>query len=608
MRPLHLLLLLQVLAVLPAGCAQRRAEDDPGQGPGPGNQSSDGGQVGVTLTLSPADPVWTVDGKTPITQAFTALRGKEDVSKEAFFSLDDGRLGSFQGNVFTATPTITGRTTVRARVGDDTGSTSLTLRARAVVVTPGTPADAPTRFMGPADAGRAPMLAYPPPGALIPPNLHELEFQWRKAMGTDLFELSLTGEGIELLVYTTCNAVGEGCGYTPDETSWKLLASGARNGTVQVKVRATSLAGGPVGTSGMQALSFGAEDIQGGLYYWGATANGVYRYDFGRRGQKAEPYYVPGPAPQAGLVTCVGCHAMSRNGKRIAAGVNIPGPSALRVLDVASRNKLFEVGVGVISGSNFQAFSADGSRLITVENGGLVVRDGTSGMVLGKTPQIANANMPDIASDGSRVVFARAATPCNLGPCTLEVSGASLFVSPFAGDVLGAEQALVRSGGENNFYPSFSPDSKYVVFNRASSGASYDNMAARVMIVPAAGGNVIDLKSANGYEGNSWPKWAPFVQRFQGKTILWLTFSSRRPYGLRTPSAAQLWLVPVSVDKLQLGQDPGFPPVWLPFQNIGTGNHIAQWVEKVERPTCTMNSDCPNGEICEAGVCVPVIK
>jgi len=132
------------------------------------------------------------------------------------------------------------------------------------------------------------------------------------------------------------------------------------------------------------------------------------------------------------------------------------------------------------------------------------------------------------------------------------------------------------------------------------------------MVVAAGGGAPIDLASANGTLGNSWPKWAPFVHHFQGATILWLSFSSRRAYGLRQPMsqgapASQLWFVPVDVDKLAAGQDPGYPPLWLPFQDSSTGNHIAQWVEKVDRAPCSQvdQSGCMPGEQCINGVCQP---
>src|SRR5437762_10885809 len=31
---------------------------------------------------------------------------------------------------------------------------------------------------------------------------------------------------------------------------------------------------------------------------------------------------------------------------------------------------------------------------------------------------------------------------------------------------------------------------------------------------------------------NSWPKWSPFVQRYRGMRLLWVTFSSNRDYGV----------------------------------------------------------------------------
>jgi Cys-rich repeat protein len=41
---------------------------------------------------------------------------------------------------------------------------------------------------------------------------------------------------------------------------------------------------------------------------------------------------------------------------------------------------------------------------------------------------------------------------------------------------------------------------------------------------------------------------------------------------------------------------------------LATGNHIAQWVERVERMGCMRDMDCPAGEFCDKGMCVPIIK
>src|SRR5262249_19306076 len=162
--------------------------------------------------------------------------------------------------------------------------------------------------------------------------------QFVPASGTNLFEVAFTGpNGLNLRAYTPCVAVGQGCGYMPDPAVWNTLEAAARDNTINITVRATGTAGS-VGTSVTNKLSFANEDLEGGLYYWAAAAGAVNRYDFGLRGQKAEAFYTQ----QMSGAICVGCHALSRDGSRIGVGLNIPGPATLRVLDVATRQTLYE--------------------------------------------------------------------------------------------------------------------------------------------------------------------------------------------------------------------------------------------------------------------------
>jgi hypothetical protein len=315
---------------------------------------------------------------------------------------------------------------------------------------------------------------------------------------------------------------------------------------------------------------------------------------------------------------CVGCHALGRGGNRIAVGLNAPTPApTLRLLDVATRKTLFDQGGiggfgGGTSGSNFEALTPDGSKVITTEAGGLTVRDAATGALVGANPAVANANMPDVSADGKSVVFARDnGGICFPGFCeTLSTMAAGIFVVPFTGTGFGAETQLVAPGtGGNNYYPSLSPDGAWVAFNR-SSNASYDAPDAKVMVVATTGGNTIDLTTTNASVGNSWPKFAPFVHHFGTSTVFWLTFSSRRAYGLHGGANAQVWMVAIDPGQLGAGNDPAYPPFWLPFQDPTTGNHIAQWVEKVERQPCSQidQSGCMQGEVCENGVCVPGIQ
>jgi hypothetical protein len=71
---------------------------------------------------------------------------------------------------------------------------------------------------------------------------------------------------------------------------------------------------------------------------------------------------------------------------------------------------------------------------------------------------------------------------------------------------------------------------------------------------------------------------------------MWLTFSSSRRYGLRTPPAGTssesttgtlLWMVAIDPDRAINGQDPSYAAFYLPFQDVTSSNHIAQWTKQV---------------------------
>jgi hypothetical protein len=494
--------------------------------------------------------------------------------------------------------------------GNDLPSTNQT------VITGGAPSDAPNQFGGGSDLASAPSLVYPPDGVMMPPNISMLEVQFQPATGTDLFELTFTTAKLTLKVYTGCVAVGSGCGYLPDEMTWKLLSDYGRGTTVTVALRATGPSG-KVGSAAPHTMSFTDEDLLGGLYYWAAANGAVNRYDFGLRNQKAENFYTA----QAAGAQCVGCHVLSRDGARIAVGLNVPGPATLRVLDVATHATLFESAGGIgpggpsTGGSNFEALSPDGSQVLVNSGNDLLLEDAATGASLSST--ITNANMPDWSADGASIVFARGSgAGCIGGFCPTQpgIDGASLMLIPISGTSFGAATTLVQASGDNNYYPSFSPDGAWVAFNKSTMN-SYDAPDARVLVVgTGAGASPRDLPQVNASQGNSWPKFAPYTQHFNGKTIFWVTFSSRRDYGLRIVQAgktkdmqvAQVWMVAFSPDGDETGL--GYPPFWLPFQDPTTGNHIAQWTQKVARMPCAPgpeNNGCPTDEMCMNGECVP---
>src|SRR5262249_23893469 len=100
----------------------------------------------------------------------------------------------------------------------------------------------------------------------------------------------------------------------------------------------------------------------------------------------------------------------------------------------------------------------------------------------------------------------------------------------------------------NAYYPSWSPDGKWILFNQ-STASNYDEPPAQLYPVPADGSPPpILLTAANFASGltNSWPRFAPFInQEADGRALYWFTFSSRRQFGARLPPGrAQLWMAP----------------------------------------------------------------
>ncbi|HLL24040.1 MAG TPA: hypothetical protein VK427_18035, partial [Kofleriaceae bacterium] len=152
-------------------------------------------------------------------------------------------------------------------------------------------------------------------------------------------------------------------------------------------------------------------------------------------------------------------------------------------------------------------------------------------------------------------------------------------------------------------YPSWSPDGQWILFNRSpSNGASYNNAETSLWVVKADGSTPpVALTSFNVANGltNSWGRWAPFQQTVGATAdpIYWITVSSKRDFGVRRLNSTQpdsnangtnedektpqIWMSPFYTARAAAGQDPSGPAFRLPFQNLTSNNHIAQWTERV---------------------------
>jgi hypothetical protein len=484
--------------------------------------------------------------------------------------------------------------------------------------TPPFPADVPGKFNGPADASRNPELVYPNDGVLFPPNVFGIEVHWRPGSSANMmYEIRFQSAIGDIKVYSRCQPLGNGCLYLPSRDIWTAVAETNRGtGSVQLTVRGTDDNGSAVGSSAPFSMSFSKDDLIGALYYW-TTSQGtaIMRWDFANTNLTMPERFIT-PTVTGGV--CVGCHALSRDGNKIAASSGGQNRGNLLLFDVMRSRPA--VPFPLPQRSQFESWNPDGTRFVGVygdqQGTGAInfnLFDGTTGLVVGQIDLGGlRGDHPDWSEDGNRIAFTSVDTAGTYTDQRPGIGGIS-YIDGVNG-AWGAPQTLVPAqNGKNHYYPAIAPDNQTLVYNESTcpSGtygrdcnADTDPSAKMwVTLLPPAPVNPSQLGLANspgvtdnGQTNltNSFPKWAPFVFHLsEERTLLWLTVSSTRQYGLRPPppttgdqssTGTLIWMIGVDPNNLFTNQDPSYAAFCLPFQDITTSNHIAQWTQQIPPP------------------------
>lgn len=532
----------------------------------------------LSLSLSPKNPTLTQGLGETRTQAFkvmgTFVTGQKDVTAQVTFYLDDEDLGVFDGGTFSSTKNRGGKTRLVASIGHRSDSTTLTVKVKARVLGTGTPAASESLFAG-ACTGTGPLIVYPEPGVFLPPNLDDFTVMWTDPT-SDLWELTVASETLDLKLYAIQKS------HKLDGTTYPLVANSNLEQPVTLSLRGLKQAkSGSCAAAPSQSIIFGNSPVKGGLYYWSASPDSaIIRYDFSQSGslpQKAIEYYGKRTAGD-----CVGCHTISGDGSRLAFTFT-GGDGEAGILDI--KNKSLTTPKSAYN-ANFQVFTPDNTYIISSYAGALTLRDGAKGTLVATLDTGGKATHPELSPDGKTLVWVR--------PQTFVVDwdfrGGSIVTAPLQGQKLGSARVLVQGQApQNNYYPAFSPDGKWIIFNRSASD-SYGDDEAQLFIVSASGGTPIELKKANQGTNrrNSWARWSPFSQFYKGKQLFWFSFSSTRDYGTTivgstlplTQRLPQIWMAAIDSALLAEGKDPSFPAFYLTFQEI-SNNHIAQWTRTV---------------------------
>lgn len=544
----------------------------------------------MSLELAPADAELVVVNGVEVDQSYTLIARKRDgstidVTEDAAFSVDDVGLGSFSGPTFRTSGFSGGRAPVRGHYDGVETEGTITVRLETDRVDEGAPANAADLFEAAGDdASRAPRIVYPSDGTRLPPNLGDFETHWNPTGGTDLHELTVAGEYSTTRLYTRGAAGPGGLFASLTTEEWSQIGESNRGLAVSLTVRALSTSSPTTaGRSPEITVELTEQDLLGGIYYWASTdPPGVYRHDMSRPGEPAERFYTSAEEPEG---RCVGCHVVSRDGTRMALSYDGGGNGEwATVMEIASRTAMIPTRQ---VNWNFATFAPDADRLVTGFEGVMTLRR-VDGSAINTVPVGTNAAQPEFSPDGRALAY------IDRGPSSdWNFTGGKIKIIPFdpATDSWGSPRTLwVPDGGRNAFYPSWSPDGRWILFNQASSGG-YDAPGAELYVMKADGsGAPIRLDSPNLGAGmtNSWARWAPFSQALgagtdQEEPFFWLTFSSKRDFGVRLIQSQrpQIWMAPFFPRRAEAGGNPSAPAFRLPFQELSTSNHIAQWTEQV---------------------------
>lgn len=554
----------------------------------------DGSPAG-SIRVEPADLEVTIVDGAIVTQDYTATliepSGNEvDVTAEAAFSLRDASYGNFTAASLAVTGVGAGPTRVLAAARGASGDTGLTVFVEQTIVDPGVDPNAPDQFdSATEDPALAPTVVYPPDNILVPPNLGQFDVHWQTT-ASNVFRIRMSNEYVDVRRYTTGDDPGQPFWTVLQPAQWYPIASSRQQLDLEVTGMNTA---DPTrkGSAASQHVDVTNEDAQGGIYYWTTSfPQGIFRYDVATPEVAPAPYFPAGMEP-GGSGNCMGCHALSRDGTKIALTID-SGDGRGTVMNVSDQQILvpYDGATQPATYWNFASFNADASKMVTVYQGAMSLRSSTGGTELTPIPNTAGttATHPELSPDSTRLVNVESVSRIY----DFEVYDGALVVRSFddATNTFGPIETLVPAGdaGLQSYYPSFSPDGQWIVFTR-TGGTSYNSFDAETWVIKADGSappvklSIAGLPTGN--LTNSWARWVPFSQTFgeSDEPMFYLTFSSARPFGVRIPFGGipQIWMTPFFPTRADQATDPSVSAFRLPFQNIEGNNHIAQWTERV---------------------------
>jgi hypothetical protein len=491
-----------------------------------------------------------------------------DVTSLVSWSLDDDYLGVFDSpGLFVASHAAVGHAHVIIGTRELAAQTNLTVVVDATLVDTTFPPPAGNLFdtsrpVVADDPTRSPELLYPSDGTVFPRAVGRTVFQVARGDGNDAIRIRFDNELLHLSIETGADRwVAEGA-------VQQLLSTAGILAPLRTEIDATASSGSTVYAGAASTLIVSRDSPGGPLYFWSAATNGIMRAHV--ESPSAAKIFPSAP----GETTCVGCHAVSRDGRQLAMGRDNGTTFDLQAIDVTTLTTTIPAASTRPMG--WATYSPDGTRMVVANDGVLTEYNAATGAAIGIVPLPSKryATHPDWSPDGRTLAVALSAQPLT----NMDVSAAGIALIPRIGTAWGAPTlVLTGSATSNNYFPRWSPDGSVLAFVHATT-ASRGAVSAEILLLPATGGATIPLGLANHRVGRidlpdlatSMPAWAPNIGQHA-----WLAFVSARPYGnVLAGGRGQIWIS--AVDLTSPG-DPSHPAFWLPSQDVTVLNNNPSW-------------------------------
>ena len=370
-------------------------------------------------------------------------------------------------------------------------------------------------LFGPTTQGASsggPCLVEPESDVLYPQNWLRPRFTWTAANGETLFELRLH---VANQLSDLCRLHDEHDLQTMPQATWDALRAHSPTEAMTLTIRGGVLSGATLqGEALGSQTTMGIAPVQatGAIVYWttndGTTGTSALK-GFSPGDETVEKVLEPSQYAQAQGTTsqCIGCHTSAPDGEFVAFTTTTSAEQqwsdALALIDPdagtvgsapsyvspSGAQALARPNVGAVAFSPAHWSTGDRRAVVSYDNGNSASNivlswidlEATSAAqasgTLARTGDTQLAGAPAWSHDGNTVAYVSTNRVCTgrLGNCTPQYtdpadvgSRADLYTVPYAGGAGGTATPVPGASDPSvqEYYPSFSPDDKWLVFNR----------------------------------------------------------------------------------------------------------------------------------------------